>query len=105
MGVSHQPTKFPVQSLSTIDRSEDLYAFGLTHALGSVTDMYIPSLHLYGTNISQPNKNDPRAADVQTEEKGDDRRAMIRTVSERGKGIRCHAYVSASGLVSVEQDE
>lgn len=31
--------------------------------------MYIPSLHLYGTNISQPNKNDPRAADVQTEEK------------------------------------
>lgn len=60
MGVSHQPTKFPVQSLSTIDRSEDLYDFGLTHALESVTDMYIPSLHLYGTNISQPNKNDPR---------------------------------------------
>lgn len=67
--------------------------------------MYIPSLHLYGTNISQPNKNDPRAADVQTEKKGDDRRATIRTVSERGKGIRCHAYVSASGLVSVERDE
>lgn len=39
------------------------------------------------------------------EKKGDDRRATIRTVSERGKGIRCHAYVSASGLVSVEQDE
>lgn len=82
-----------------------MYDFGLTHALESVTDMYIPSLHLYGTNISQPNKNDPRAADVQTEEKGDDRRAMIRTVSERGKGIRCHAYVSASGLVFAEQDE
>lgn len=67
--------------------------------------MYIPSLHLYGTNISQPNKNDPRAADVQTKKKGDDRRATIRTVSERGKGIRCHAYVSASGLVFAEQDE
>lgn len=52
-----------------MDRSEDLYVFGLTHALESVTDMYIPSLHLYGTNISQPNKNDPRAADVQTERK------------------------------------
>lgn len=67
--------------------------------------MYIPSLHLYGTNISQPNKNDPRAADVQTEEKEMTGVPRFEQSQNVERGYRCHAYVSASGLVSVEQDE